>query len=164
HAPIAARVPASICASGMLVSSLYLGIRGIKGGYVKVLSISLALAGIFIIGFGLFTVIPLITAAGFGFFLMLPFANNCLDVLVRSNTAADLQGRIWGIVGFLSQIGYVVAYGCSGVAADFMAASAGISVGRGAGIIMAISGAALVAVSVSILLMKSIRSLDSAKA
>ena len=41
----------TICASGMLVSSLYLGIRGIKAGYVRILSLSLALAGGCIIGF-----------------------------------------------------------------------------------------------------------------
>lgn len=44
----------TVCASGMLVSGLYLGIRGIRSGYVKVLSLSLALAGVFIIGFGMF--------------------------------------------------------------------------------------------------------------
>ena len=41
----------TICASGMLVSSLILGMRGIKKKYVKVLQISLALAGVNMIGF-----------------------------------------------------------------------------------------------------------------
>ena len=150
----------SICACGMLVSSLYLGIFGIKAGYVKTLSLSLALAGVFIFGFGLFRGIVLITLSGFGFFLMLPFANNCLDYLVRTNTPVELQGRIWGIVGFLSQIGYVIAYGCSGVMADFIASKSGIGVGRGAGVVMAVSGAALILVSVSILYFKEIRLLE----
>lgn len=150
----------TICASGMLVSSLYLGIRGIKAAYVKILSLSLAMAGVFILGFGMFDKIIFITLSGFGFFMMLPFANNCLDYLVRTNTPSELQGRVWGIVGFMSQIGYVIAYGCSGIIADRIAAYSDISVGRGAGLVMAFAGVALVIVSAAILLVKEIRALE----
>ena len=150
----------TICASGMLVSSLYLGIRGIKAGYVKILSLSLTLAGVCILGFGVFESMVLITLSGFGFFMMLPFANTCLDFLVRTNTSVQVQGRIWGIVGFLSQIGYVIAYGCSGVLADGIAKFGGVSVGRGAGMVIAFAGAALVMISVSILFVKEIRVLE----
>ena len=150
----------TICACGMLVSSLYLGIRGIKGGYVKVLSISLSLAGVFIVGFGLLQNIPLVTLAGFGFFMMLPFANNCLDFLVRTNTPKELQGRIWGLVGFMSQIGYVIAYGCSGVLADWIAAVRNTTVGEGAGIVISIAGAILIVLSVSVVFFKDIRMLE----
>ena len=151
----------TICASGMLVSSLYLGVRGIKTGYVKTLSLSLVLAGVSILGFGVFENIVFITLSGFAFFLMLPFANNCLDFLVRTNTPTELQGRVWGIVGFMSQIGYVIAYGCSGILADGIAEYCGISVGRGAGIVMVFAGMALVIVSVSMLFIKEIRLLEA---
>lgn len=150
----------TICASGMLVSSLFLGIHGLKAGYVKVLSLSLSLAGVCIFGFGIFEHIVPITVSGFGFFLMLPFANNCLDYLVRTNTPIELQGRVWGIVGFLSQIGYVIAYGCSGFLADQIAKTSEISVGRGAGSVIAFAGVALVIVSVGILFIKEIRLLE----
>lgn len=150
----------TICASGMLVSSLYLGIRGIHGQYVKVLSLSLTLAGVCILGFGILESIVFITLSGFGFFMMLPFANNCLDFLVRTNTPVELQGRVWGIVGFMSQIGYVIAYGCSGILADWIAKCGGISVGRGAGMVISCAGVALVIVSVSILFVKEIRFLE----
>lgn len=153
----------TVCASGMLVSSLYLGIRGIKAGYVRILSLSLALAGVYIFGFGLFKSILFITLSGFGFFMMLPFANNCLDFLVRTNTPMELQGRVWGIVGFMSQIGYVIAYGCSGILADWIADYNGISVGRGAGMVISFAGVALMIVSVSILFMKEIRFLEENK-
>ena len=153
----------TICASGMLVSSLFLGIRGIKAGYVRILSLSLALAGICILGFGALENIVLITLSGFGFFMMLPFANNCLDFLVRKNTPMELQGRVWGIVGFMSQIGYVIAYGCSGILADRIAKYGEISVGRGAGMVISFAGAALIVVSVSILLIKEIRLLEENK-
>lgn len=150
----------TLCACGMLVSSLYLGIRGIKKGYVKVLSVSLSLAGVFIVGFGLIKSIVLVTVMGFGFFLVLPFANNCLDFLVRSNIPVELQGRVWGIIGFLSQIGYVIAYGCSGILADKLGQIGNIGVGRGAGNVMAISGIALVLVSISVLSIREIRLLE----
>lgn len=150
----------TICASGMLVSSLYLGIRGIKKGHVKVLCLALSLAGIFIFGFGQFERIPLITASGFAFFLMLPFANNCLDYLVRVNTPVEIQGRVWGIVGFLSQIGYVIAYGISGLLADNIAKMKGISVGRGAGSVMKIAGAMLIIVSIVTYFIKDIKQLE----
>lgn len=150
----------TVCASGMLVSSLFLGIRGIKKSYVKVLCAALAFAGVFIIGFGLLDSISLITMSGFGFFLMLPFANNCLDFLVRTNIPDILQGRVWGIVGFLSQIGYVIAYGCSGILADSIAGACEVSVGRGAGLVMAVSGFFLIIVSVITLSIKEIRQLE----
>ena len=150
----------TICASGMLVSSLYLGIRGIKKGHVKVLCLALSFSGVFIFGFGQFERIPLIIASGFAFFLMLPFANNCLDYLVRVNTPVEIQGRVWGIVGFLSQIGYVIAYGISGLLADNIAKMKGISVGRGAGSVMKIAGAMLIIVSIVTYFIKDIKQLE----
>ena len=74
----------------------------------------------------------MICASGFGFFAMLPFANNSLDYLVRTNIAEELQGRAWGLIGFLSQIGYVIAYSISGLLADGIGSRLAISVGRGA--------------------------------
>lgn len=130
----------TVCASGMLVSSLFLGARGIKKGYLKVLSASLAVAGIAMILFGLKENIYLICAAGFLFFAMLPLANNCLDFLVRTNIADELQGRAWGLIGFLSQIGYVAAYGLAGVLADEIGEQFQVGVGRGAAAVIMASG------------------------
>jgi len=70
----------TICASGMLVSSIILGIKGIRKGFVKTLSISLAFAGLAMIFFGLKENIYLICASGFMFFAMLPLANNALII------------------------------------------------------------------------------------
>lgn len=108
----------TVCACGMLVSGLLLGVRGIQGKYVKVLSISLAVAGLGMIGFGIWENIISICLFGFLFFACLPFANNCLDYLVRTNIPNEVQGRVWGMIGFLSQMGYVVAYGLAGLFFD----------------------------------------------
>lgn len=43
----------TIAASGMLVTSVIIGIRPIKRGYAKILSVSLFFAGIFMAVFGL---------------------------------------------------------------------------------------------------------------
>lgn len=151
----------TVCASGMLVSSLFLGARGIKKGYLKVLSASLIAAGIAMIIFGLKENIYLICAAGFLFFAMLPFANNCLDFLVRTNIADELQGRAWGFIGFLSQIGYVVAYGLAGVLADGIGEQFQVGVGRGAAAVIMVSGVLLGIMALAVYPIKAVRELES---
>ena len=150
----------TVCASGMLVSGLFLGMRGIKKGYVKVLAISLFLTGITMIGFGIRENIYIICLFGFLFFATLPFANNCLDYLVRTNISDELQGRAWGVIGFLSQIGYVVAYGLAGVAADGIASKLQIGVGRGAAGVVMTAGVLLSLTALSLYPIKSIRALE----
>ena len=150
----------TVCASGMLVSGLFLGMRGIKKGYVKVLAISLFLTGITMIGFGIRENIYIICLFGFLFFATLPFANNCLDYLVRTNIPDELQGRAWGVIGFLSQIGYVVAYGLAGVAADGIASKLQIGVGRGAAGVVMTAGVLLSLTALSLNPIKSIRALE----
>lgn len=153
----------TICASGMLVSGLFLSLKGMRRNYVRTLSLSLAVAGMFISLFGLWENVVLMSVFGFGFFLMLPFANTCLDYLVRTNIPGELQGRAWGFIGFLSQIGYVISYGVSGVLADRIALASGISVGRGAGMVVAGSGIALLVTALLPMMMKSIRLLERAQ-
>lgn len=150
----------TICASGMLVSSLFLGVRGIRRGYVRLLSLSLALSGVAMALFGLRENLVLICASGFGFFAMLPFANNCLDYLVRTNIDDALQGRAWGLIGFLSQLGYVVAYGLSGILADGMGSRLQIGVGRGSALVIMTAGALLVLIALSLPPIRSIRRLE----
>ncbi len=150
----------TVCATGMLVSSLILGMRGIKKKYVRVLEVSLAFAGINMIGFGVWENIFVITIFGFMFFMMLPFANNCLDYLVRTNIPDELQGRAWGFIGFLSQMGYVVAYSVGGILADYMAKVMCTNVGRGAGVVIIGSGICLIVTALAMSGMKSIKELS----
>ena len=153
----------TVCASGMLMSGLFLGARGIKKGYLKVLSASLSVAGIAMIIFGLMENIYLICAAGFLFFAMLPFANNCLDYLVRTNIADELQGRAWGFIGFLSQIGYVVAYGLAGILADGIGKRFQVGVGRGAAAVIMASGVLLGMMALTVYFIKAVRELESGR-
>ncbi len=165
----------TIVASGMLVSSVLLGILQIKKGYVKMLSISLFCEGLFMAAFGLRQNIALICISGFLFFAMMPFANASLDVLVRSNIKNDLQGRAWGLIGVISQLGFVAAYAISGVLADcvftpllidggVLADSVGKIIGtgsgRGTGFLIIIAGVLLCVTSVILYHIKSVKKLE----
>ena len=129
---------------------------------MKILSLSLAGCGLAMIFFGMKEMIVLIGISGFAFFFMLPFANTSLDYLVRTNIPDELQGRAWGVIGFISQSGYVVAYALFGLAADTVAKVSGIRVGRGAGLTIIVSGVILVIVSAALYRNKEVRKLEAA--
>ena len=150
----------TICASGMLVSSIIIGIVGIKKNFTRVLSISLVLCGLAMVGFGLKENIVIICCFGFIFFFVLPFANNCLDYMTRTNIEPEKQGRAWGLISFLSQMGYIVAYGGAGVLADKIADARNIGVGRGAAAVIMVSGVLLSVIALLILRFRSIRELE----
>ncbi|MCR4690574.1 MAG: MFS transporter, partial [Lachnospiraceae bacterium] len=150
----------TVCACGMLASGLILGIKGIKRNYVTVLAVSLIFAGLCMIGFGLFENMITICSFGFLFFAALPFANNCLDYLTRTNIPDSAQGRVWGLIGFISQLGYVVSYALSGQAADLIGRVSGRGVGRGAAMVVMFAGVFLAMTAGVILFPRSIRELE----
>lgn len=110
----------TISASGMLISSIVIGILPITKNFVKVLSIALFCAGIFMGGFGFRENVIFICVFGFLFFATLPFANATLDFLVRTNIDPSVQGRAWSLIGIISQIGFVISYAFAGILADFV--------------------------------------------
>ena len=147
-------------ASGMLVTGVLLGIKGIKKSFVRALWMGLAVSGI---GMAMFAVTQnkiIVCIFGFVFFAALPFANNSLDYLVRTNIPDEFQGRAWAFMGFISQLGYVVAYALCGVTADAVGRITGQGVGRGAAITVMCSGACLVIVSLIMPAVKKIRELE----
>lgn len=150
----------TLCASGMLASGILLGGFGIKKEYGKVLQISFFMAGIFMIGMSIFENLVSISIFGFFFFATLPFCNNCMDYLCRTNIPDALQGRAWGFIGFLSQMGYVLAYAVSGLAADGLGSLSGMGVGRGAAMMIGISGVFLSLVAVTLLRFSAIKELE----
>lgn len=151
----------TICACGMLASGLLLGVMGIRKGYVRALRLSFFTAGIFMAGMSLFENVIPICIFGFLFFASLPVANNCLDYLARTNIPDELQGRAWGFIGFLSQLGYVVAYGLSGVLADGLGMATGKGVGRGAAMMVLVSGVLLSITALTLLRFPDIKKLEN---
>jgi len=169
-------VTETISASGMLVTSIIIGIVSIKKGYVKMLAGSLFGAGIFMVMFGLRENIILICVSGFLFFSMLPFANTSLDFLIRTNIDNSLQGRAWGLIGVISQLGYVAAYALSGILADYVFTPllledgilansigqiAGTGTGRGTGLLIIMAGILLCLTSIILYNIKSIKTLKT---
>ncbi|MBQ5769298.1 MAG: MFS transporter, partial [Clostridiales bacterium] len=142
------------------VTSIILGIKGIKKNFARVLSLGLAVSGV---GMALFAVtqnVYIICAFGFVFFAALPFANNCLDYLVRINIPSELQGRAWAFLGFISQLGYVAAYALSGITADAVGKLTGKGVGGGSSVTIICSGICLVIVALSMLGIRKIKELE----
>jgi DHA3 family macrolide efflux protein-like MFS transporter len=156
----------SIAASGMLVSSVFIGILSKTDNQYKVLSWSLGAAGLFYLLIGTSTNTVLFTATAFCFFLTLPFVNTSLEVLFRQNITNEMQGRIWSLISLISQIGMLVALSSAGVLADRLfnplltdtgcfAKTVGSVIGtgsaRGSGLMVIISGFFLVLYSLFII-------------
>ena len=150
----------TVAASGMLVTSILLGIKGIKKHFVRALWMGLAVSGIGMSLFGVFENKILVCIFGFVFFAALPFANNSLDFLVRANIPDELQGRAWGLIGLISNLGYVAAYGLSGITADLVGNITGKGVRTGSSITIIFAGICLVIVAVFMSGIKKIRVLE----
>lgn len=165
----------TLSALGMLFTSFVIGIISIKSGYLKMLSKSLFFAGICMFFFGLRENIFLICISGFVFFAMLPFANTSLDYLIRININNSVQGRVWGLIGLISQSGYVIAYAVSGLLADYLFTPLfiegglfynslgkiiGTGTGRGTGFLIMITGLLLSVTAIFLYHIKSIQKLE----
>jgi MFS family permease len=161
----------TIMATGMLASSILIGVFSRTGAQVLILSVSLAFAGLWYALLGVSTRIPLIVASGCLFFI-----NTSLDVLIRMNVRNEIQGRVWSIVSLISQSGMIVAFGTAGVLADhvfnplfntggLMASSIGRIVGTGEGrgiaFMFVLSGLFTVAVAATIGRIETIKNLET---
>lgn len=110
----------SLCAAGLLIGSLWIGIAGIKKNYSKILAVACFFCGIFMSMTGVNENLAIIGISTFLFFSTLPFMNSCADVLVRVSVPNELQGRVWGLISLITQMGTVAAYIISGVMADYI--------------------------------------------
>lgn len=165
----------SISASGMIVSSLFIGLFSRTKKQVRILSVSLAFTGLFYALFGTSTNILFITIAGFLFFTTLPFVNTSLDVLIRKNVDNEVQARVWSIVSLVSQLGMVIAFAMAGFLADKvfnpllmpdgpLASTAGkligTGTGRGIGLMFIIAGILIIITSFFIAENKSVQTME----
>ncbi|GIP42900.1 MFS transporter [Paenibacillus sp. J45TS6] len=166
----------SLSASGMLIGSLFIGLFNMKRSYIPVLTIGLGFAGFFFSLLGITTNIYFLSVFGFIFFAALPFINTSADVMIRKKISSEAQGRAWGIIGILSQLGYVASYALAGTLADHvfnpllreggpltptLGNIIGIGEGRGTGLLFIVSGLFIVILSLIIPRIKSIRALEN---
>ncbi|NTU30689.1 MFS transporter [Brevibacillus sp. HB1.1] len=165
----------SASASGMLVSSLLIGLFGMGKSKVIMLSFSLVLAGLFYALMGVFTSVWLIMVFGFLFFITLPFVNTSLEVLIRTNVENERQGRVWSMITAISQIGFVLAFGSAGFLADHVfnplfdadqllgqtvGHIIGTGPGRGIGFLFVLSGVLVTLLGIVIGRVRKIRDLE----
>lgn len=165
----------SVCAVGMLIGSVFIGILGIKGSYVRTLSLAGMAASVCMAVSGVSANLFITGAGIFLFFLALPFLNTSADVLVRSNVASEVQGRVWGIISLLSQAGTAVAYVLSGVLADHIfepllaeqgllsgsiGRLIGVGQGRGIGFMLVLSGLFMLPAAFAVGRNRSVRKLQ----
>ncbi|MFP4974001.1 MFS transporter [Paenibacillus sp. CN-4] len=165
----------SISATGLLAGSLIVGILHIERYLLRFLSLGLVMAGLFLMFIGASVNVVIITAAAFLFFSSLPFVNTSAEVLIRRTIPNEAQGRAWGIIGILSQTGYVVAYAVAGPAADrwfnpllekggklaaSLGAWIGTGAGRGIGFMLILLGAAIVLIAWIVSRLGALRELE----
>lgn len=149
----------SLAAVGMITSSLVIGTITVTRRYDRMLRVGLIVAGS---GMALLGLTPNLIVNGvalFVFFAALPFVNTAADVIIRMRVPNGSQGRVWGLVGFLTQCGYIVAYLSAGVLADHvfepllrtggaLAHTVGVILqvgpGRGIGLMIVLSGLSLI--------------------
>jgi MFS family permease len=166
----------TIVACGMMVSSIMIGGGILKRKYVNVMVASFVVSGITMGGFGATTSIPVIIISGFLFFATLPYATTSIDVLIRKSIDNEKQGRVWGLISLLSQLGYVVAFILAGVLADYvfnpalaeggvLADTVGKVIGtggtRGIGFLIILAGLGLIITALIVSRSKSIREMEA---
>lgn len=164
------------CACGMLVSSLIIGIFGIKKNFILILSIALVFAGFAYTLIGLTVNLVFIIVSGFLFFFAIPYINSIIDLLIRKNISNEKQGRVWSFVSIFTYLGSILAYSLAGILADnifnpllipdgllssTIGQIIGIGKGRGIGFMFIISGVTVIILGFIIYRIKKIRELDT---
>ncbi|WP_051704559.1 MFS transporter [Glycomyces sp. NRRL B-16210] len=165
----------SVAAVGMVVSSLLIGVFNMGGRHLRYIAWALAASGVTVLLMGSTVNVLLIGVFAFFFFMTLPPLNTSVEVLARSSIPNEAQGKVWGLMGLISQLGYIVAYGVSGVLADYvfnpllvpdgaLADSVGAVIhtgpSRGIGLMLILIGVLLVGMAVLMPRVKSIRSIE----
>jgi hypothetical protein len=164
----------SVSAVGMLIGSIHIGILRLRS-YVSTLAAGFCFAGVFIACMGISTNLILIAIAGVLFFSALPFVNTSAEVMIRCRIPNELQGRAWGLISIISQMGYILAYAASGLLADrifnpmfltngllvgTVGKLIGTGPGRGIGFMLILSGMFIIVLGLIIRKMKTIKAME----
>ena len=165
----------TVSALGMMAGSIVIScMRSVKS-YVRMLSLGLFGCGIFFALMGVKENLYLIAAFGFMMFVFMPAVQIGAEVLIRKNLANEVQGRAFGLISFITQMGYIFAYILSGALSDyvfepFMRGNGlfaikigkviGAGAGRGIALLILIAGMALAIVGIVVSGLKSVKTLE----
>jgi len=168
----------TVIAMGMMAGSIVIScIKNVKS-YVRMLSLGLFGCGIFFALMGVKENLVFIATFGFMMFIFMPAVQIGAEVLIRKNLANEVQGRAFGLISLITQMGYIFAYISSGALSDyvfepFMSGNSlsaikigkviGAGAGRGIALLILIAGIALAIVGIVVSRLKSVKTLEEEK-
>lgn len=172
----AAGVVVSIAAVGLVLGSLLMSAWG--GPEPRVFGVYLGAAGlgIALIILSLRPSLPLVAAAGFIGFTLVPIANGSSQAIWQAKVEPDLQGRVFAVRRLLAQatgplailaVGPLIdnvfgpAMDAGGALAGSIGSLIGVGPGRGAALMIMVLGAATVAVTLAGAAYRPVRHLES---
>lgn len=165
----------TVSALGMIAGSIIISCMKNAKSYVRMLSRGLFGCGFFFALMGVKENLFLIAAFGFMMFAFMPAVQIGAEVLVRKNLANEVQGRAFGLISFITQMGYIFAYILSGALSDyvfepFMCGNSlfamkigeviGVGAGRGIALLILIAGMALAIIGIVVTALKSVKTLE----
>ncbi len=165
----------TVIAFGMMAGSIIISYMKNTRSYVGMLSIGLFGGGVFLALMGVKENLFLLAAFGFMMFVFMPAIQIGAEVLIRKNIANEVQGRAFGLISFITQMGYIIAYILSGALADYVfepfmsgnsllaikiGAVIGAGAGRGIALLILIAGIALALVGIVVSRLKAVKTLE----
>lgn len=165
----------TVSALGLIAGSIIISCLRQAKSYGRMLSLGLCGCGIFLALMGVAENLSLIAAFGFMMFGFMPPVQIGAEVLIRKNLPNEVQGRAFGLISLLTQMGYIFAYLLSGVLADYVfeplmggnnvftksiGQVIGTGPGRGIGLLIIMAGLGLASVGIVVQRLKSITKLE----
>lgn len=165
----------TVSALGMMGGSILISCKKDIKSYVKMLSLGMSGCGIFFALMGVRENVFMTALFGFLMFLFMPAVQIGAEVLIRKSLDNEVQGRAFGMISLITQMGYILAYILSGVLADYIfepfmrgdsAVAKGIEMiigageGRGIALLIILGGSALIFTGVAVSGIKSIKALE----
>jgi len=165
----------TVIAVGMMVGSIGISCLKHTKSYVRMLALGLFGCGIFFALIAVSENLFLIATFGFMMFVFMPAVQIGAEVLIRKNLANEVQGRAFGLISLITQMGYILAYILAGVLSDyvfepfmqggsFLAMKIEVVIGAGAGrgnaLLIVIAGIAMAIVGIVVSRLKSVKILE----
>lgn len=165
----------TVIALGMMAGSVGISMIKQPKSYVGMLSIGLFGCGVFMALIGVSENLLLIAGFGFMMFIFMPAIQIGAEVLIRTNLDNRVQGRAFGLISLITQMGYILAFIAAGILADrvfeplmqgntALAINIGAIIGSGAGrgnaLLIIITGIGLAVAGLVAARLKSVRTLE----
>jgi len=169
----------TVIALGMMAGSIGISMVKPPKSDVEMLSIGLFGCGVFLALIGVSENLILIAGFGFMMFVFMPAIQIGAEVLIRSNLDNAVQGRAFGLISLITQMGYILVFIAAGILADLVfeplmqgntalalnsGAVIGYGPGRGNALLIIITGIGLAVVGIIASRLKSVRTLEGKEA